>query len=334
MLIAVVAALASIPTRGEGAAVPAVRADLHLDTPSQVLLESLALDAQDGLEAGVPRLEEGGTNLAVMVLWPGGRGVSHRTRTFALLERMEAEITRLDGVHLVRSPADARRVAARGELGVLFALEGAHGLGADWRGDLAELHERGLAMLGLTWSTSNRFAGSSGDGGGGLTEDGRLLIREAQRLGMLVDLSHASDATAREVCLGSPVPVVASHSGARAVLDHPRNLSDSLIRCIAESGGVVGLNLHGPFLRAAGADAAAAARHATHLREVGGPGVVALGSDYDGWIKTPTDLPHAGALPLLWRAMAEAGLSDDDIRAARGENFLRAWERAQTSARP
>lgn len=310
-----------------------MQADLHLDTPSQLVLAGHPLDAGAPLEAGLPRLREGGTNLAVMVLWPGKAGVDHRARMFALLDKMEAEIARLDGVVLVRTPAEARAAAAAGRVGVVFALEGAHGLGADWRADVSALHARGLAMLGLTWSMSNRFAGSSGDGGGGLTADGRELVGEARRRGLLLDVSHASDATAQAVCLGAAAPVVASHSDAHAVRAHDRNLRDALVRCIGESGGVVGLNFHAPFVAAA-ADADAVARHAAHMASVAGPGVLALGSDFDGWIRTPTDLSDASALPRLWVAMRRAGLSDAEVEAARGENFLRAWQAALDAAAP
>jgi membrane dipeptidase len=329
-----VLALALLATPGAATAVPVMQADLHLDTPSQLVLAGHPLDAGAPLQAGLPRLREGGTNLAVMVLWPGKAGVDHRARMFALLEKMEAEIARLDGVVLVRSPAEARAAAAEGRVGIVFALEGAHGLGADWQADVADLHARGVAMLGLTWSMSNRFAGSSGDGGGGLTADGHALVDEARRRGLLLDVSHASDATTQAVCLRAPAPVVASHSDAHAVRAHDRNLRDELLRCIAESGGVVGLNFHAPFVAPA-ADADAVARHAAHMARVAGPGVLALGSDFDGWIRTPLDLPHAGALPSLWPAMRRAGLSGADVQAARGENFLRAWQGAlDASAAP
>ncbi len=312
--------------QGAGA-VPAVQADLHLDTPSQVLLQDVGLDAPAGLGSGLARMRDGGTNLAVMVLWPGKPGVEHRARTLALLERMEAEVARLPDVVRVDTPAAARAAAAAGQVGVVYALEGAHGLGDDWRADLVALRARGLVLLGLTWSTSNRFAGSSGDGGGGLTAEGRALVAEARRLGILIDVSHASDATVADVCAADAGPLVASHSNARAVRDHARNLTDPQIRCIAASGGVVGLNLHAPFL-GEGADTAAVVRHAAHLRDVGGPGVVALGSDFDGWITTPAGLPDAGALPTLWAALAADGWDAAGVRGVRGESFLRAWAAA------
>lgn len=307
---------------------PAVQVDLHLDTPTQLHRRSVGLDAP-GLEAGLVQLRRGGTNLAVEVLWPP-RNVDHRVHVEALLTRLEAEDARLDGLQLVRSPAEARAVAARGGVGFAVSLEGAHGLGDEpfepgGREALGALHRRGLSLLGLTWSFSNRYAGSSGDGGGGLTEEGRALVAEANRLGVVLDVSHASRATTLETCRLSTAPVIASHSDAAGVHPHPRNLSDEEIDCIAASGGVIGLNFHATFVGSP-AGVKKLADHAAYLRARGGLGVVALGSDFDGLITTPPDLKDAGELPALWRELAARGWTEDELQAVKGGNFLRAWQ--------
>ena len=308
------------------AAATAIQADLHLDTPTQLHRQDAPLDAPTGLEGGLDQLRAGGTNLAVQVLWPP-RNAEWRRHTFGLLERLEAEVERLDDLSLVRTPAQARQVAEDGGIGVMVALEGAHGLGEDWRWDLYALQQRGLGMVGLTWSLSNRFAGSSADDGGGLTNEGRALVATAQRAGLMIDVSHASRQTTLDVCAMSQAPVIASHSGARAIYDHPRNLGDDELKCIAATGGVVGLNLHGPFLGGE-RDIEAAAKHLEHIRSVAGLEAVALGSDYDGIIQPAQGLPHAGALPTLWEALTARGWEDDEVEALRGENFMRAWAAA------
>jgi membrane dipeptidase len=206
------------------------------------------------------------------------------------------------------------------------ALEGAHGLA-----DLAALHRRGLTMLGLTWSFSNRYAGSSGDGGGGLTPEGERLVAQAQAMGVLVDVSHASRVATLDTCRVARAPIVASHSNAAAVADVPRNLTDPEIRCIAETGGVIGVNLHSAFLGSP-ASAARAADHFEHLRRIGGIGVVALGSDFDGIIRPPGDVPTAAELPRIWEELRRRGWAEWEIELARGENFLRAWAAARSIA--
>ncbi len=303
-----------------------IQADLHLDTPTQLHRKGLALDAPEGLEGGLAQLQAGGTNLAVQVLWPP-RNADWWAHTQLLLEKITLEALRLESVELARTPGRARVIADQGRTAYLIALEGAHGLPEDWRGPLASLQARGLAILGLTWSMSNRFAGSSGDGGGGLTDEGRALVAHARDLGVLLDLSHASRQTTLEVCKDSPVPVIASHSNAYGVQAHKRNLTDEEIRCIAATGGVIGLNFHATFVGGA-RDIAAVADHADYLARVGGHEVVALGSDFDGLIKTPQGLPDASAIPALWEELARRGWTAQQLQGVRGENFMRAWTAA------
>ena len=230
-------------------AVP-LQADLHLDTPTQLHRKGLALDAAQGLEGGLPQLQAGGTNLAVEVLWPP-RTADWRSHTFRLLGLLEAEDARLEGFELARSPAQARTIIESNRIAYIVSLEGAHGLGSeDWQGTLDSLQARGLAILGMTWSMSNDFAGSSGDQGLGLTEQGRALVAHARSKGILIDLSHASRQTTLEICRDAPAPVIASHSNAHALQAHPRNLTDEEIRCIAATGGVIGLGFHAPLWEA------------------------------------------------------------------------------------
>lgn len=304
-----------------------VQADLHLDTPTQMFRKNQGFDAS-GMEAGLAELKAGGTNLAIEVLWPP-RDVDAKAHMEALLGRMEADEARLDAVALARTPADARRIVREGRVAIAYAIEGAQGVGDE--AALRRYRDRGLVMLGLTWSFSNQYAGSSGDKGGGLTPDGRSLVAAAQSMGVLIDVSHASKQTTLEVCRMARAPVVASHSNAAAVHAHVRNLSDEEITCIAATGGVIGLNLHGPFVGDP-AGVKRAADHVEHLRNVGGIGVVALGSDYDGIITPPADLKTARDLGRLWAELRQRGWSEAALDAVRGENFLRAWSVARSLA--
>jgi len=334
MLLPLLTALASSLASAPAAAGP--RVDLHLDTPTQLYRKGLPFDAPAGLEAGLPQLRAGGTDVAVEVLWPP-RDTDWRAHAEMLLGRLEAEVARLDALTLATTPAAARAVAAGGGVAVLVSLEGAHGLyspavpDADWRPALDGLRARGLSMLGLTWSFSNRFAGSSGDGGGGLTEEGRALVAYAREVGLVLDLSHASRQTTLEVCRDSPAPVIASHSDAHSLSAHPRNLTDEEIRCVAATGGVIGVNFHAPFVGGA-RDLAAVADQVEALAAAGGRAAVALGSDYDGLIATPKGLADASRLGDLWAELARRGWSEAELDGLRGENFLRAWAGVQAAA--
>ncbi len=329
MLTARIAALVLALSRPAHAA--PIQVDLHLDTPTQLVRKGVGLDAA-GLEAGVQQLHAGGTSLAVMVLWPP-RDAKWESHVERLLSTMEREDARLDGVQLARSPAEARAIAESGRIALVYALEGAHGIDTSGIEGLRRLHARGLAVLGLTWSFSNRFAGSSGDGGGGLTADGQALVAEARRLGVVIDVSHASKATTLEVCADGAVPVIASHSDAAAVTKHARNVSDEEIACIARTGGVIGLNFHSAFVGTP-PGAARVADHADHLRAIGGIGAVALGSDFDGLIKPPADLSTAAEIGALWAELRARGWTESEIAAVKGENFLRVWSVAQSFAAP
>lgn len=300
-----------------------------MDTPTQMLRHHVGLE-DASLEAGLPQLQAGGTNLAVMVMWPPKEADWEKT-----VEKLHAVIiaqdARLDAVELARSPSDARRIVAEGHIAMLISMEGAHGIDQSGLPGLARLQAGGLSMLGLTWSFSNRFAGSSGDQGGGLSDAGRALVAEANRLGVMIDVSHASRTTTLEACKISKAPVLASHSDALEVQHNARNLSDAEIQCIAAAGGVIGINLHRSFLGGA-ADIARIVEHIDHLRAIGGSGVLALGSDYDGLIKTPAELPGAGSLGKIWQALAEHGYTDDEIKGMQGENFMRYWEKVLSLA--
>ena len=304
---------------------PVLQADLHLDTPTQMLTKGLHLDVQQGLEAGIPQLRAGGTNLVVEVLWPP-RKSDHKKRAFALLETVEREVDRLPDLQIAREPVEARSLVAAGKIAVLISMEGAHGLGSgpDWVDTFNQFYDRGLRLLGITWSFSNRFAGSSGDDGGGLTEEGKALVALARKQRVILDVSHASDKATMEICEGSSIPVIASHSDAKSLRSMKRNLTDAQIRCIANTGGVIGLNFHAPFV-GPGANVSMVADHADHLAKIGGHGVVAMGSDFDGYIKKPVGLEDASKIPALWAELKLRGWTEEQLRGVQGENFMRVW---------
>jgi membrane dipeptidase len=153
----------------------------------------------------------------------------------------------------------------------------------------------------------------------------------ARKKRVILDVSHASRQTTLDICQDSPLPVIASHSNAHVLRGHARNLSDDEIKCIAQTGGVIGLNFHAPFVGLSGsANVARVADHADHLAKIGGHAVVALGSDFDGYIKKPTGLEDASKVPALWDELARRGWTETQLRGVRGENFMRAWRRTRS----
>jgi membrane dipeptidase len=189
---------------------------------------------------------------------------------------------------------------------------------------------RGVRVLGLVHTFANELASSSGDAkpaAFGLTERGRDLVRAANRLGIAVDVSHASDRATREVlalAAESGAPVIATHSNARALADHPRNIADGELVGIAKSGGVVGVNFHSAFLtRKSPATLADAVQQVKYLVTLMGAEHVAIGSDFEGEITPPAELADVAGYQKLARALLRAGVSKDTVAAVFSRNALR-----------
>ena len=189
---------------------------------------------------------------------------------------------------------------------------------------------RGIRIVGLVHTEHNALASSSGDrrpAGYGLTDAGKQLVRRAHALGVAVDVSHASDhATDDVLALARETGgvVVATHSNARALCDHPRNLTDDQLRSIAATGGVIGLNFHAPFVvRGRPATLRDVVQQAQHLLQVAGADHVALGADFEGGIRPAQGLEDASHFPDLARALRSAGLSEAKVRKVFSENALR-----------
>jgi membrane dipeptidase len=145
--------------------------------------------------------------------------------------------------------AEARRIVSQGKVAAFIGLEGGYPIQGD-PARLELLFEVGVRYMTLTWNHSTSWADASGDEPqhGGLTATGRQVVREMNRLGMVVDVSHASDETFWDVLETTRAPIIASHSNARALCDHPRNLSDRMLRALAENDGVVGVSFVPGFL--------------------------------------------------------------------------------------
>lgn len=208
-----------------------------------------------------------------------------------------------------------------------LAFEGAAPLVSD-PGSVARWVSRGARIFGLVHTSDNELAGSSGGPAGhGLTDAGRELVRRIHAQGGILDVSHASDTATDEMLkLGAELgmPVVATHSNARALTPHPRNLTDDQIRAIARTGGVVGINFHSRFLVERGrAHLHDVVRHVRHMMRVAGVEHVAIGSDFEGDILPPPELSDVRGFPRLADALAASGVSRVDISKIFGENALR-----------
>lgn len=238
--------------------------DAHMDTPSRMLVEGVDIAERTDGQADLVRWREGGIDVQVLAIWVDTIYVPHHAARRALQQidgiHRVVESNR-DRVELARSIGDIHRITDSGKLALLIAIEG----GAAIQDDLALLrnfHRLGATSMTLTHSASTGWADSSTDSPrwGGLNEFGRSVIREMNRLGMAVDVSHVSDDTLDDVLETSRAPIIASHSSCRALCDHPRNLRDDQMRRVAAGGGVIGINFFAGFVDQGYQDALLASR--------------------------------------------------------------------------
>ncbi|HEY3355663.1 MAG TPA: dipeptidase [Polyangia bacterium] len=281
------------------------------------------------LDLDVPRLRAGGVSGLGCLVFTGYRLARQRRIgwEFAALDRVLARYP--DDLLLATTPADLRRAKAEGKVGLFLGIESADGVRAP--DDLVPLHARGVRFFGAAWQHDTHAVKSSRTRGPdrGLSETGRALVRACNRLGILVDVSHASRRGVWDMHELSTVPVFASHAGAAGVKRHYRNLDDDQLRAIGRAGGVVGVIFCTYFLGGVFATLERLADHIEHVADVAGEDAVALGSDMDGFVPLPRGLRDVADLPRLTEVLWRRGFGERRLRKLLGENWLRYFALAQ-----
>jgi membrane dipeptidase len=236
-------------------------------------------------------------------------------------------------LRIVRTADEVEKCLREDVMAAILHFEGAENLGLD-PGALESYYEKGLRSLGIVWSRPNAYAEgvpftfpSSPDTGPGLTDAGRELVRECNRLGILVDLSHINEKGFWEVAETSRAPLVATHSNAHALCPSSRNLTDRQLDAIRDSDGMVGVNFAVGFLREDGGESEdtpleTILRHVDYLVERVGIDRVGFGSDFDG-AKVPEGIGDISGLPDLLAILREAGYDDASLRKLAHENWVR-----------
>ena len=254
-----------------------------------------------------------------------------------------------DTFELARTAADVRRIAAQGKIASLIGVEGGHSIDNSL-GVLRMYYELGARYMTLTHSKNTNWADSCTDEPvhGGLSEFGEKVVREMNRLGMLVDISHVSHDTMRHVLRVTEAPVIASHSSAYAIAPFARNVPDDVLQMIRRNGGVVMVNFYPMFVHPEAARALAQGRrpslvpettiehvldHIDHIVRVAGVEHVGLGSDFDGIDRVPTGLEDVSTFPRLVVGLLRRGYTEAQIKLILGENVLRVLESAEKVAR-
>ncbi|HEY0137450.1 MAG TPA: dipeptidase [Nannocystis sp.] len=254
-----------------------------------------------------------------------------------------------DDMTLVLGADELERAFRGGKIASLLGAEGGHTI-ADSLAVLRTYHALGVRYLTLTHNVHTRWADCAALPArhGGLTRFGEEVVREMNRLGMLVDLSHVSDATMDDALRVSAAPVIFSHSSARALTDVPRNVPDAILGRVAKNGGIVMVTFLPAYVSQEVADhrkvkqprqpapratLAQVADHIEHVRRVAGADHVGIGGDFDGMSSAPVGLEDVSKYPQLFAELVRRGWSDADLEKLAGRNLLRVLRAAEAVAR-
>jgi membrane dipeptidase len=290
------------------------------------------------------RMKEGGVGaqfFAVYVAASYVNGNHSANRTLQMIDTVRHDIIAKypNDFVFATTAADIEAAHKKGKIAALMGIEGGHAIEDSLR-LLRDYYALGVRYMTLTHSNTNNWADSSGDmtntaiqHHNGLTDFGKDVVREMNRLGMMVDISHVADKTFWDALEVSKAPIFASHSSARALADVPRNMTDEMIVALAKKGGVVQINFSCGFLKTGARPTVAdVAAHIDHVRQIAGVGAVGIGSDFDGIGCAPEGLDEVSKFPNLTRALLEKGYTSEDIRKIYGGNLLRVMRGVEAAA--
>jgi membrane dipeptidase len=353
----------------------AILIDTHNDITSRTVEGYDIGKAKNDGHTNVTSLKEGGVGaqfFAVYVAADYVKGNHSAHRTLEMIDTVRRDIVERypNDFVLATTADDIERIHQQGKIAALMGIEGGHAIEDSLR-LLRDYYGLGIRYMTLTHSNTNNWADSSGDVDksgvehhNGLTDFGKQVVREMNRLGIMVDVSHVADKTFWDALNASTAPMIASHSSCRALCNVPRNMTDEMIVALGKKGGVIQINFNCGFLSeksaaagksvqsstlpgSRGEDATMAeyrkkvppatladvVAHIDHAVKIAGAGAVGIGSDFDGVFCTPTGLEDVSKFANLTRALLEKGYSAEDIRKIYGGNTLRVMRAVEAEAR-
>ncbi len=311
--------------------------DSHEDTP-MFFEQGVRFDHRDEhVLVDLHKMKEGMLDAGIMVAYLPQKErdeASLRQATEyadSVLDQLETMVgAHPDSVAIAYTPDDLYRLKREGKKAVMMGIENGYAIGKDIA-NVEHFRKRGIVYMTLCHNGDNDICDSARGNAehGGLSDFGRQVVREMNRLGIMVDLSHAAESSFWDALEQSTTPIVCSHSSCRALCDHPRNLTDKQMKALADKGGVMQVTIyHGFLVKDGPASLQDVVRHINHAVEVMGIDHVGIGTDFDGDGGVP-GVASASELPNLTRALLREGYSAQDLRKLWGENFLRVMRLCQ-----
>ncbi|WP_241982920.1 MULTISPECIES: dipeptidase [Cryobacterium] len=316
--------------------------DGHNDLPDALRVSAgysvAGLDAvRAELQTDIPRLRQGNVGAQFWSVWVPS-DLPEQAAVVATLEQVDAVyrlVTAYPQVFGFAATAyELERVWASGRIASLMGIEGGHSI-AESLGALRMFARLGVRYMTLTHNDDTAWAASATGlrQTTGLNDTGRAIVAEMNRIGMIVDLSHTAESTQLDVLAATTAPVIFSHSSARAVTDHPRNVTDRVLEKLADNGGVLQVTFVPGFVSARpDATLADVADHVEHARAVAGVDHIGIGGDYDGTPVQPQGLEDVSTYPALFDELATRGWSAGDLQKLAGRNILRVMRAVEDAA--
>lgn len=317
--------------------------DSHCDTP-MFFDQEVNLEHRDPkLLVDFPKMREGHLDVSTMVAYlPQGdctpeASEAATAQAFKTLAEIEQRVAHAPGVVLAQHPAQLYRNKLEGKLSVMRGIENGYAIGKDLQ-NVEKFARMGVVYITLCHNGDNDICDSarrSSQRHGGLSAFGRDVVREMNRCGLMVDLSHAAETSFYDALQCSTTPIVCSHASSRAMCNHPRNLTDDQLRALAQAGGVAQVTLYHGFLRleeeGIPATITDGVRHLMHMIDVTGIDHVGIGTDFDGDGGVP-GCACASELINFTRLLLAEGLTIHDLQKIWGGNWLRVMQQCQDTA--
>ena len=303
--------------------------DLHCDTPGRIFYENLDLKSQL-CKVNIEKLKKGRSLGQVFAFFVDQELNDDSCDEFLKLYNkfMEEIKGNLNDIEIVRNIDELKNVEKVDKIGAFLSIEEGEVIKGNID-NLKKVYEMGIRILTITWNYKNQLAYPGVEynyKNKGLTKKGIEVIEECEELGIIPDVSHLSDGGFYDLIRVCKKPFIASHSNARAITNHPRNLDDNMIKLLAEKGGVMGINFCSDFL---GQERVSSIQeiifHIKHIKNVGGIDVLALGSDFDG-IENEVEIKDPSEFEKLYSSLKNNNFKESEIEKIFYKNVIRVFE--------